>query len=549
VNPEITIGAQALPAVLRNFPINPITFTASGGLGGYTFTISNTNAACTGLSITAGGVFSGTPTTAGTCTFDVNAADTANAAVASGMGTANFSMTVVANLAYVASPGTDTVTVIDTTSLARTTDIALASITVGSFTTSADPNPMRVAVMDNAFFAYVTLQTDDAVAVIDLTNNSVVEIVDVGTGCTGPLGIAITPDNARAYVACTGGSVAVLTINTAGADTVGFIAAVTGEPNGVAVRPSGDRVYVTRRTGNSLAIINNSGAVPSTFASFALPGANTNNPRGIEVTLGGERAYIGKFDSNAGAGNNSLAVEVLSLTNPDAPVAATGSPFDALGNNDAFGSDVNLEPDGTRVFVSAPSTVDNTGQSWNVLVDGSSPAAANTNCALAPCRNVLTDAVGNVGNGFGQTIPPTVSGPFQVFTTFKSLHQVQVEDDNNGFTVNATISLTGAGSESPEGIAHVRNPNFFIFTTPLHAADNDVDYTAQLRTANATGAVTFTVDVAPVGPGCNDTAIDSTGLVTRSSDNTTGNCTFTITATDAGSGRTYTQIFTLLTLQ
>ena len=68
------------PSTLSNGTVSTAysqTITASGGTGPYVFTSSGTLP--TGLSLSSGGVLSGTPTTAGTFTFTVIATDQAGA--------------------------------------------------------------------------------------------------------------------------------------------------------------------------------------------------------------------------------------------------------------------------------------------------------------------------------------------------------------------------------------------------------------------------------------------------------------------------------------
>jgi len=256
------------------------------------------------------------------------------------------------------------------------------------------------------------------------------------------------------------------------------------------------------------------------------------------------------------------------VINVSTATPTANSVFGDLGDDNATGFNVTLDPDGSRVFVTMPSpTADQ--QSWVVGLDPASRPAATQTVAFSgtACGAAIADggceedgAAANdaANNGRGQVVPPRVASPSRVFTALTGTNTagrnsgISVENDVDGFTDNASspIDLTGAGTEAPEGMDFIRNPNFHIFTTVLHPGDNDFDYVAQLRTANATGpAVSFSVTAAPSGTGCNDTAISASGLVTRTSDNTTGTCSFTITATDAGSGRTYTQVFALVIVQ
>ena len=73
--PTITLlPAPPLPQGTENVVYNQ-TITASGGTGSYTFSVT-AGALPTGISLTGGGLISGTPTTAGTFNFTVTATDT-----------------------------------------------------------------------------------------------------------------------------------------------------------------------------------------------------------------------------------------------------------------------------------------------------------------------------------------------------------------------------------------------------------------------------------------------------------------------------------------
>jgi len=51
------------------------TFTATGGIGAYTWTVAPGSTLPTGLSLSTSGILSGTPTTAGTYTFSITCTD------------------------------------------------------------------------------------------------------------------------------------------------------------------------------------------------------------------------------------------------------------------------------------------------------------------------------------------------------------------------------------------------------------------------------------------------------------------------------------------
>ncbi len=84
-----TITTTTLPGGTAGSAYGPATITATGGAGGFTFSVS-TGTLPAGLTLSAAGVISGTPTTPGTSNFDVTVTDSAFAT-----DTASLSITIV----------------------------------------------------------------------------------------------------------------------------------------------------------------------------------------------------------------------------------------------------------------------------------------------------------------------------------------------------------------------------------------------------------------------------------------------------------------------
>ena len=98
--------------------------------------------------------------------------------------------------------------------------------------------------------AYVGLFKDDAVAVIDLTQNKVLKTIPVPKG---PHGLVVTPDGRKVYVSSDGAST-VSVIDT-GADGVVTSIDVGATPHGLAVSGDGSRVLVLGWGSNRALII------------------------------------------------------------------------------------------------------------------------------------------------------------------------------------------------------------------------------------------------------------------------------------------------------
>src|SRR5215813_5444732 len=87
--------------------------------------------------------------------------------------------------------------------------------------------------------AYVGLFKDDAVAVIDVTQNRVLKTIPVPKG---PHGLVVTPNGRKVYVSSDGAST--VTVIDTGADRVITSIEVGANPHGLAVSRDGSRVLV-----------------------------------------------------------------------------------------------------------------------------------------------------------------------------------------------------------------------------------------------------------------------------------------------------------------
>ncbi|RPJ74953.1 MAG: YncE family protein, partial [Alphaproteobacteria bacterium] len=95
---------------------------------------------------------------------------------------------------------------------------------------------MLVGIAGAAPFAYITNMDDDSVSVIDISDNHIVNTLDVGVT---PIGVAVNPAGTRAYVAnSNSNTVSVIDTTT---NTVIEAATVYGlnSPRGIAVNPEG----------------------------------------------------------------------------------------------------------------------------------------------------------------------------------------------------------------------------------------------------------------------------------------------------------------------
>ena len=161
-------------------------------------------------------------------------------------------------------------------------------------------------------WAYVTNPTADTVTVID--NSILVKTIAVGDA---PDGVAVSPLSDRVYVA-NSGSGTVTVIRTSN-NTVLATIAVGGEPRRLAVNPLGTRLYVTDAAANAVTVIDTAtNAVVATFG--AATGYPAAQPGAVAVDHLGGRLFV------ADAGSNSVAVVDAETGAQVASLALAGEP-------------------------------------------------------------------------------------------------------------------------------------------------------------------------------------------------------------------------------
>jgi YVTN family beta-propeller protein len=225
-----------------------------------------------------------------------------------------------APFAYVSDFGADTVTVIDTASAT-----VVATVPVG-------PGPLGVAVNWAGTRAYVG-NSNGTVSVIRTDTNSVAATVPAGDVNRG---IAVNPAGTRVYVASAGLLFStfppatstfpgVVTVIDATLDTVVATVAVGSRPLGVAVSPDGQRVYVAADDGIVTVIDATANAVSATITvepnpvsilidtspsgQFTRYRSNGNVTAGIAVHPDGTRVYV-----TSPGRNRVLVIDTLTNT-------------------------------------------------------------------------------------------------------------------------------------------------------------------------------------------------------------------------------------------
>ncbi|WP_082232078.1 YncE family protein [Halobacillus massiliensis] len=195
---------------------------------------------------------------------------------------------VCRELAYVTNTGTEdlpgnTVTVIDTK-----TDQLIDTITVGN-------NPIGIEITPNGRKVYVANQLDGTVSVIDTVNHIVIDTIPLGNN---PVSMRITPDGTRAYVTLSGSNtVAVIDTET---NTVTDAIPVGRGPLGQAIgnTPFGTRDYVGNFEDDTVSVINANPDSPA-YNTVIFTIAVGDGPLKADMTPDGTTVYVLNYNGNS----------------------------------------------------------------------------------------------------------------------------------------------------------------------------------------------------------------------------------------------------------
>ncbi len=337
-------------------------------------------------------------------------------------------------------------------------------------------------------YAYVTGITDiynsGTVSVIDTATDNVTATVNVGFN---PAGIAVNPSGTKIYVANMNSN-NVSVIDTAN-NTVSATVPIGASPQGVAVNPSGTKVYVTNEGSNTASVIDT--ATNTVIATVPVG----NQPYGIAVNPSGTKVYV----ANSGSNNVSVIDTATDTVTNTVPVG-----------NQPYGIAVN--PSGTKVYVA-------NSADWNISV-------------IDTANNTVSATV-NVGE-YPDGVAVNPSGT-KVYVTNYGHGTVSVID-----TANNTVSATVNVGFDPRGVA--MNPSgtkvYVANSAEQQAGSNNVsviDTATDTVTATINvGSYPWGVAVGPVGtPTLTPPTVHITANPATHDINVSTN--FTFTANPAGS--------------
>jgi len=184
---------------------------------------------------------------------------------------------------YVANSGSGTVSVIDTASNAVVATVPVSGPSIGIAINAAGT---RVYVPN-----YESNQFGGGISVIDTASNSVIATV-TSSAFDRPYGVAVDPSGNRVYVTNeSSGSVSVI---DALSNTVVATVAVLPFPHGIAVSPDGARVYVSGTVSDGQGAVAIIDTLRNNFVrGLVIPGSSPrSSPQGIAINPAGTRVYV-----------------------------------------------------------------------------------------------------------------------------------------------------------------------------------------------------------------------------------------------------------------
>jgi len=424
----------------------------------------------------------------------------------------------LSGFAYIANSGSNTVSVINTT----TNEIA-TTITVAS-------QPYGVSVSPDGSKVYVTNELSSSVSVINTSTNTVTATIPVGQFpisvtespdgntvyvvndqsstisvinaganiveavipiCVQSTGIAVSPDGSKLYLSCAA-SGTVTVINTA-TNTVITTIPVGNSPGGVSLSPDGSKIYVANTNDNTVSVINS-----LTNTVQALIGVGSQ-PFGVSVSPDGSRIYVANSASNTVSVINTTTNTVVST------ITVGSQPYD-----------ISVSPDGSKVYAT-----NNGSNAVSIISTGSNTVIATVTGLKSPGSfgNFITAGAGCSGPPitFTITVNPTPNITAGIVTGAISAcaGTASVSPNIQQFTVSGSNLTGNITAAAPTGFEVSLNPGSGYGATVAlpqtgGTVSNTVIYVCSASTdlpGNISGNVTLT------GPGATSQAVAVTGTV------------------------------------
>ncbi len=428
-------------------------------------------------------------------------------------------------LVYVPNQDTDNVSVFRT--VANGTLETVATITAAGIGASS-----RVAVRGDQAFAYVTAEDTDKVHVINAATNTIVQTVDTGTNLgtlnDDPLGVTVSPDGTRVYVANSGSdTVSVFSAHATTGELTALTTITAGDlTRDVAVSPDGTRLYVANQSANSVQVFDTGSN--DLVATVTVPGGlgAFNAPFDVAVNPAGTRVYVVNASGNTvsvvdTATNAVVATPATGASPRSVAVAPNGNHFYVVNQNDATISQFNaadnsllatsadfsanpgshagtgaaISPDGNFLFATEFSNATNPDQlrmfsitngilafngTPSLIAVGNEPThpgiCGNGNAMLASLATFVANTAGAFGCSGVST--PTFGGGTVVIggsgLTFARAMTLgsggrTINTNGNNTTVSGAIGGSGALTKSGAGILTLTGANNYTGVTTVSA--------------------------------------------------------------------------------
>jgi len=586
------------------------TFTATNAIGATTFTTASTLP--TGLSLSTGGVLSGTPTQTGSFPIVVHVVD-ANGCAGNG---ATYTLTIGCQVITVNNPGTNTGTVNTAFSQTFTTTNSIGTVTF----TTASTLPTGLSLSTGGVLSGTPLQTGSfpivvhAVDANGCSGNGATYTLTIGCqviSVTNPSTTTGTVNAAFSQTFTAGNTVGTVTFTTASTLPTGLSLSTAGVLSGTPTQKGSFPIVVTATDGNGCSgsgstytlVIgcqtitvtnpsNTTGTVSAPFTEVFTSGNTVGTvtystastlPAGLTLasngTLSGTPTQTGTFpivvtatDANGCTGNGAtytliIGCQVITVNNPATTSSPAGTPLSinftqsgSIGTAtfttaSTLPAGLTLDPNGTLhgtptqngPFPIAVTVTDSngcTGTNSAYTLTLTCPTINVTNPSTTTGTvNVLFSQTFNQSGGVGTTTFSIFSGTLPAGLTFHPatgvLDGTPTQTGSFPLVIRATDAngCTGDGATYPLVIGcqviSVTNPSTTTGTV-------NTAFSQTFTAGNTIGAVTFSLNSGTLPAGLSL----STGGVLSGTPTQTGSFLITVKATDANScsgiGATYT---------
>jgi len=354
-------------------------------------------------------------------------------------------------------------------------------------------------------FAYIAGYSTGTVLIVDLSNNTIVKTIAVGTQ---PSRVAVSPDHSKVYVSNYGSDdISVISTST---NTVIATINIGAQPGGITVSPDNQTVYVTASNAKRLVVIN---AATNTPVTSIIVGSD---PQGVLVTPDGTRVYV--------ANTNSNTVSVINTgTNTVINTIPVGS----------YPIGIAMSPDGSRVYVAnsnqgAVGTVSVINAATNKVIATITVGSNPYGIAVSPDGNTVyvtnngwntVSVINAISNGVTATITTPVAGSPTGVSVSSDGEWVYVEN-----YVTGTVSVINASTNSVvNDISLNTQPislgNFLISGTPCTGSPITFTITVKpssvtpvITAGTATGTISACQGIASASPNIEQFTVFGTGL-------------------------------------